>query len=340
SSYQWNTIFNKSPKSLFDFEKGLMFKVSLNQREDSQIYIFPTEFYPAQALELDQNNREFSSDLFYPFKDEKLMISQYDKKGKPIVPKIFVQFKPSAIPDLKLDMFKRLPERTSEGPQESDFSQISFESLDRVQQLEGVTVVEDRTQTRLEQLSSKTMGEIDIFEDNDPKRNQFLSTYLSTRGYVVNEASGEFIIASRIPSTSGSNRPAIFLDGFLLFDYSILYQYQLNIIDYIEINPMGQGYGMYGGAGVIKIVTDPYRRAKYNSKPDYSTYEIPMAFEPEKRFYNPKYSSYSSGFFLKYGTLDWQPELRLEADGFLTIKFKNYGVSDIKLFLEGVVNGS
>ena len=115
----------------------------------------------------------------------------------------------------------------------------------------------------------------------------------------------------------------------------------MDIVDYVEINRSGMGAGLMGGGGVIRIVTDPVRRTFGNgSRSHYTPYEIPLAFETQKRFYNPTYSSYTSGFFLKYGTIDWQPEVALEKDGMVTLKIKDHGVRDLKLFLEGVVNGS
>ena len=340
SSYDWNTIFNKPPQYLFDFEKGLSYKVQLNQKRESQFYIFPTRNHTSQLLKLDEDKTDFAVDQFFPLADEKLGISEISKKGGLVPPKVFIQFKPSAVPEFSTASFPVLSSKTSSERQQRDIPVISFESLEKVQQLDEVLVVQDRTRTRLERLKNNTNGKIDLFEEDDPRRNQFLSSYLNSRGYIVNEYAGEFFITARNPNSPNNARPIIYLDGVLLNDFSILWQFRLDLVDYIEINPSGVGGGILGGGGIIKIVTDPYRRASLNTAKSYTPYPIPLAFQEKKRFYNPVYSSYSSGFFQKYGTIDWQPELKVRQDGSLGVKIKNYGVPDLKLFLEGLVNGS
>ena len=340
SSYNWNTIFNKPPGYLFDFEKGLSYKVQLNQRQESQFYIFPTRNHTSQLLKLDEDKTDFAVDQFFPLADEKLGISEISKKGGLVPPKVFIQFKPSAVPEFTSASFPVLGSKTSIGSEQRDIPVISFESLEKVQQLDEVLVVQDRTRTRLERLKNNTNGKVDLFEEDDPRRNQFLSSYLNSRGYIVNEYAGDFFITARNPNSPNNARPIIYLDGVLLNDFSILWRFRLDLVDYIEINPSGVGGGILGGGGIIKIVTDPYRRSSQVNGKAYTPYPIPLAFQDKKRFYNPVYSSYSSGFFQKFGTIDWQPELKLSKDGSLGVKIKNYGLSDIKLFLEGVVNGS
>ncbi len=341
SSYDWNTVFNKPPQYRFDFEKGLSYKVNINAQKGNQFYILPTANHSSQLLQLDEGRQDFLVDEFYPVTKEKLGIGEISKNNGMDPAKVFVQFKPSEVPKFNGLSFPVLGNKI-EGYAEQDLvSTISFENLEKLQQLEEVMVIQDRTKTRLERLKNSTNGKVDLFEDDDPRRNQFLSSYLNGRGFITNEYAGDFFITARNPNTPNNARPIIYLDGVLLVDFNILFQFRMDIVDYIEINQSGVGSGLLGGGGVIKIVTDPFRRLNRGiSKSFYTPYDIPLAFESQKRFYNPRYSSYSSGFFLKYGTVDWQPELKLEADELLILKLKDYGVSDIKLFLEGVVNDS
>ena len=341
SSYDWNSIFNKPPNYLFDFEKGISYKVNINTKKGNQFYIFPTANHTSQLLSLEEGREDFFVDEFYPLADEKLGIGEIGKENGTEQAKVFIQFKPSSIPDFKNLSYPILSNKTGLQKEDVDMPLISFAKLEKLQQLDEVMVIQDRTKSRLERLKNRTTGKVDIFEDNDPRRNQFLSSYLNGRGYITNEYAGDFFITARNPNTPNNARPIIYLDGILLIDFNILFQFRMDIVDYIEINPSGVGSGILGGGGVIKIVTDPFRRARQGmSKSFYTPYEIPLAFEPKKRFYNPAYSSYNSGFFLKYGTVDWKPEVTLEADELVTLKLKDYGVPDLKLFVEGVVNGS
>lgn len=341
SSYDWNTVFNKPPLYRFDFEKGLSYKVNFNSKDSNQFYIIPNVNHTSQILDLDMVKEDFMVDEFFPVTDEKLGIGEINKNTGMGPAKAFVQFKPSEIPEFNNLSYPVLGNRAIIDRKAEDVPMISFDNLEKLQQLDEVMVVQDRTKTRLERLKNSSMGKVDLFEDDDPKRNLFLSAYLSGKGYITNEYGGDFFITARNPNSPNNAKPIIYLDGVLLIDFNVLYQFRMDIVDYVEINPAGVGSGIMGGGGVIKIFTNPFRRASRGiSKSFYTPFEIPLAFESEKRFYNPAYSSYSNGFFLKYGTVDWQPELRLESDGLLTLKLRDYGVSDISLYLEGVVNGS
>ena len=342
SSYDWNTVFNKPPLYRFDFEKGLSYKVNLNAKKGNQFYIFPTANHTSQLLSLDEGRQDFIVDEFFPVSKEKLGIGEISKINGMDPAKVFVQFKPSIVPEYKSSSFPVLGNRAKIDNEPISIGMISFENLENLQKLEEVTVTKDRLKTRLDRLKDRSYGRIDIFEDDDPRRNMTLSAYLSGQGYITNSyAAGEFFIVARNPNSPNNAVPLIILDGVMLVDYSILWQFRMDIVDYVEINRSGMGAGLMGGGGVIRIVTDPVRRQfGSSSRSLYTPYEIPLAFETQKRFYNPTYSSYTSGFFLKYGTIDWQPEVALEKDGMVTLKIKDHGVSDIKLFLEGVVNGS
>lgn len=340
SSYDWNSIFTKPPKYLFDFEKGLTFKVTLNTKEEGQFYIFPTQYYPLQLLKLDEEKFEFSSDLFFPLEHETLRISEMGKDGKLSPPKIFVQFKPSAVPELKSNKIAVFPSKTTRDDRNTDLSMISFQNLEKMQQLDEVLLLQDRTSTRLERLRNSSQGKVDLFSEDDPRRSQFLGNYLSSQGFVVNESAGIFSIAARNPNSPNNARPNIYLDGVLLVDFSILYRYQMDIVDYIEINPSGIGGGLMGGGGIIKIMTNPFLRQERELGEFYKNYNIPLSFSAKKRFYNPAYGSYSNAFFFKYGTIDWQSDISLNEEGKITLKIRDFGVSEISLYLEGVVNGS
>ncbi|MCE2613875.1 hypothetical protein LVD13_12910 [Flavobacteriaceae bacterium D16] len=340
SSYDWNTVFNKPPNYLFDFEKGITYKVNINYKKGDQFYIFPTSNHTSQLLSMEEGRQDFSVDQFFPVEDEKLGIGEI-KKGGMNPAKVFIQFKPTSIPEFNDLSYPLLGNKITTQNEAVNAAVISFDNVEKLQQLDEVLVIKDRTKTRLERLNERTFGSVDIFEDDDVRRNMTLSAYLSGQGFITRSTNGNFFIEARNPNSPNNATPMIYLDGTPLGDFSVLWQFRMDIVDYVEINRSGIGGGLMGGGGIIKIVTDPYRRMFGGaSETSFTQYEIPLAFEAQKRFYNPIYSSTNSGFFLKYGTVDWQPDLRLETDGFVTIKVKDYGVSDIKLFLEGVVNNS
>jgi len=132
----------------------------------------------------------------------------------------------------------------------------------------------------------------------------------------------------------------VYLDGVLLTDFTLLYRFPLNAVDYIEINKSGIGSGLMGGGGIIKIFTDTTLMfAQRNGELSFNEYEVPLAYGIQKRFYTPVYPSYTSPFFRKFGTVDWHPDVRPDENGKLHFQFKDYGLERLRVFVSGIVNG-
>ncbi|NER09674.1 hypothetical protein SAMN06265375_101810 [Muriicola jejuensis] len=345
SSYQWNTIRNKPPKYLFDFEKGLYYKVTFNQKTTDDFFVSPTRYNDSEFVTVGEEQKFFSRDDFFPVDGEKLVLAAIDKNGMWFQPKVFVQFKPSSIPPLGLNEVTPLGYRETQilkGAEEVR----PFEGFYEVQKLDEVLLLEQSKKNRIEKIRNKTVGRVDFFEENDYRRYWWLSTYLSGRGYIVDETNGRFTILARNPGSFSNGipkaTPTIFLDGVLLTDFSVLYRFSMEIIDYIEINRSGIGEGLRAdGGGVIKIFTDPskIRRARVSGE-SLVNYDIPMTFSSDKRFYNPMYNDYFGEFFNNFGAIDWHPNVVLDTKGKGQFSFLNYGLPKVKFYVEGIVNDS
>lgn len=340
SSYDWNTVSNYPPAYRFDFERGIAYTVGFNSRKSDAFYIFPTYNNTSHLLELNPGQEHFTVENFYPLEGEKLSITEIRGNSKSRPSGAYVHFKPSAIPPLKSEKAKILHSRLGRQYQEISVPPISFENLKKIQILDEVTVTEERRISRLQQLQDRTPGRIDIFAINDPRRNMWLSTYLSGRGFVVNEGLGTLDIEFRNPNSPNSREPVIYLDGVMLTDFDILWRFPLDIVDYIEINPTGIGSGLMGGRGVIRIVTDPTLRRESFEPPAFQSYEVPLAFGNNKQFYTPVYSSYTDEFFEAFGTLGWEPDLRADSEGVISFYTQDHGLEDLVLQVEGIVNGN
>ena len=338
SSYDWTAIWTKPPSYLFDFEKGISFTVDLNNRKSDEFYIFPTANNSSQILKLNPGEDQFSLDGYFPLQDEKIGLTEISKNGMSKPPGAYVRFKPSRIPDFAGKPSLLLPNRLGRVFEEVDIDPISFENIDKLQQLEEVVITSTEKNSRIEKIRNRSNGNVDYFETNDPRRNQFLNNYLSGRGFLVTEQSGDVSIISRNPNSPNNNRPLVYLDGVLLNDLSVLYRFQLDLVDYIEINKSGVGSGLFGGGGVIKIFTDPMRRNIKGYSKSYNDFDVPLSFGVPKKYYTPKYASYSSDFFRSFGTIDWFPKLQYDQGGTLRILMKDYRQETITLFIEGIVN--
>jgi hypothetical protein len=345
SSYEWNSVITKPPTYLFDFEKGISYIVTPNQKSKNRFFIYPTQNHEAEEITMAENMTIFSKDNFFPLDDEKLGVAEISNSGELVQAKIFVRFKPTFIPPLQVNELSVLGLKTSKILEETAVPSIGFEGFYKLQMLDEVVLLKERIRDRIETVRNKTVGNVDFFDENDFRRNQFLSTYLSTRGYAIDESSGIFTIRSRNPNSLNNATPLIYLDGVILTDFSILYRYSLDIIDYIEVNSSGVGGGIRGGGGIIKIVTDPLKRNQLRGDRSFtsyitSSYPIPLTFSSKKRFYNPMYNSYTGKFYRTYGAVDWLPDIRIDTEGNGSFTFYNYGLPKVKLFIEGIVNDS
>ncbi len=338
SSYQWNTVRTAPPTYLHDFEKGITYIVTLNDRNSNEFFISPTANNDSDFVTVGEEQKIFSKDNFFPINDETLGVAEVGKNGQWSQPKIFVQYKPTFIPPLTINEVSVLDNKKSQLLKETENPAESFEGFYQVQMLDEVLLLEESKGKRIEKLKNSTVGNVDVFEEDDWRRNMLLSTYLSSRGYAVDETNGVFAIVARNPNSLNNATPAIFLDGVLLTDFSLLYRFYMDAVDYIEINMSGVGGGIRGGGGIIKIVTDPLRARRNEGGLSLTNYDIPLTFSSDKRFYNPMYNTYNGTFFNTYGALDWHPNVVIDTKGKGTFRFFNYGIPTIKLFIEGMVN--
>ena len=339
SSYEWNTVFNHPPEYRFDFEKGIAYTVEFNSRRSDAFYIFPTYHTPSQLLELNPNQKKFTVENFYPLSGEKLSLTEIRGEGRSRPSGAFVRFKPSAIPPLKSERAQILPNRLGSLFREVKAPPISFENLKKLQMLDEVTVTEKRRGNQLQRLKDRSPGRVDVFSSDDPRRDMWLSTYLSTRGYIVTEGLGTVDIQSSNPNSPNNRKPVVYLDGVMLTDFDILWRFRLDIVEYIELNPTGIGSGIMGGGGVIRIVTNPNLRRETLGERTHISYEIPLTFESKKVYYTPVYSSYDSEFFRAFGTLGWFPDLRTDISGSLSFKVNPQNLEELELHVEGIING-
>lgn len=337
SSYDWHNIFNNPPKKLYDFETGISVNAIINSKRSGQYLIYPTKNSPSNVVVLSDEENSFERTNFYLFDEEKLRIGEIQSNGKVDKPKIFLQFKPVAIPNFKL---KQKPFPLVEDVQFDfkDYDVSLKSSWENIQSLDEVVITAAKEATRVESLKKSHRGNVDIFDDT--KRQQYFdfASYISSKGFRVGQTIGNLIIENPSSPTPNNRTPLVYLDNVLLADFSILYNFSMSDVDYIVVDKGGLGEGIRGSAGVIKIFTDPTASVYNTYGSAYQEYSLPLTFMSKKKFYTPIYTSYTSQFFEDYGVIDWLPDLKIDSLGNLSFSIFNTNTSRINLYIEGITN--
>ena len=281
SAYDWNTVFEKPPEELFKFQKGISLVITDNNDAGKDYFFYPLTNHKSTLIKNKPNRSSFRIDQLFPIQDEKMSLSQVEPKGGMVKPGVYLQFSPSEVPTVALNSEAMLRDSWSRNATKTDLPALDIAAYNTIRQLEEVVVTESKVDQRRERIrNSSSFGNVDFFEADDPRRSQLLSTYLSTKGFVVNELNGQFNITARIPNSPNNPTPAILLDDVLLSNYSNLYQFRMDVVDYIVINKTGIGGGLRFGGGVIKIYTDPSKvlTVKSTAQASKTSYTIPLTF--------------------------------------------------------------
>lgn len=341
SSYDWTTIFNSPPEPIFDFEVGISYTINANNSKGKSLLIYPNINTSSELLTLSADQKSFEKRGFFPLDDEQIRIGEVKSNGGVGKSNVVLQFSPSQI----LGFDTKYNPKTS--LKSNIYATSDVENFDKIQELDEVKLYAKKEYTRIEKLQNKTLGKITDFGEKERQYYRTFGQFISERGFMVdetqyvNDISGEsasFRIWNRNPvSINATDIPIIFLDDVFLVDFNILQNFSMRNVDYVEVNKGGAGEGIRGGAGVIRIYTDPYKKFELKSKESFTAYDIPLSYSTPKRFYIPKYNSYASKFFNQYGVIDWLPNVKVDNNGELSIKTSDTN-SPMTLFIEGFVN--
>jgi hypothetical protein len=337
SSYDWNKIFYFHPNTSFEFETGISFKAMVNNSKTLKFVMYPSSFNHLEIFEISDGNNTFEKKELFPFDDEKIRLSEVKKNDDVKKPSIYLQFYPSAIPNIE-NYTKTLPLKETV-VFDSELLQPFLEtSWVEYEQLAEVLIEVDKTQDRIEELQKSTYGQVDIFDDSKRKTYIDFASYIRSKGYRVTQTGNDFKITNNRVSV-GNRTPIVYIDNREVFDTNELSFYTMDMVDYIILDKSGFGQGSRGSGGIIKIYTD--YKILYKNIPELRTFQeidIPLSFTTPKSFYTPKYSSYEGRFFKEYGVIKWLPKLSVDENGEISFKISSQQGPNIKLFIEGTAN--
>jgi len=273
SSYNWKDIFNdleKSPK--FDFERYLSITGIANgsTEKERNFIVHASSTNPLSEITLPPGKDSFILENLVPIEGEDLFISKKKSKGSLVPAGLAMRFQLRSIkeidhePDLFFKKFEYI--------RKSEISQFSYnnnfgqdaEMLDEV--LVETSIDPDLERER--KISMHAWGKVDVISDQDKLVYFTLGQYLRSKGLTVIETPGNFIVNGPMTamrrmnskpnnsdntfSNSQSNTPdpdnrgmMIYMDGFPLLDRSMLFQFPMVNIDYVEIGG-GDGGRFHG----------------------------------------------------------------------------------------------
>ncbi len=338
SSYDWNELFKEEYTTKYVYENGINIQINLpKNQEQNKLYIHRSSSKSAQIIDVEKGLGSFSSTNYFPIDKENLHISTLNKKGKLSPASLYLQFLPNHIPIINTETKNLIEQANYFEFEEYVDSKIFSSSLNETQRLKEITIRLNARKERVQKIKRRTSGDVYFFDEDGPYKNIDIFDFFAQKGFIIETTPTlDIVIKNRLNfSVNGAINPILFIDGIQVTSTDQLIWLDSNVIDYIEINRGGIGEGVRGGAGTIRIVTNPNKNLNTN----YNTtrrFKFPLTFSKSKKFYTPIYQDYSSNFFQHYGTIDWLPINTINAKGELKLKFKNNHQNSFKLFIEGI----
>jgi hypothetical protein len=191
---------------------------------------------------------------------------------------------------------------------------------------------------------SVTLGQITIFARRPSTLGGLPPDKLEARtnGQLTNPTplNGNSTNATRESYRSAGTRvsPLVFVDNTPLTSFDMLASLNMANVERIIVDKTGIGYGLRGTGGVIKIFTrnTPLDATPRIPRGSYMASSPPIGFSKPKQYYQPKYRSFSSDTYQKYGAMDWRPNVYIPRRGPCSIVLNHKDTNVIHLLIEGI----
>jgi hypothetical protein len=331
SSYDWNTIFNAIPTNTFPFENGIGFKANVNKVNSNQFLMYGLEESNGDLLVLEDGEKAFVKIGLYPKEREEIKIGEIKKNGRMQVPNMYLQFNPSKIPTYNTN-YKTQKTNSYSLTETTEIKPIVQATLDKTQKLDEILITANKEKIRAKKLQDASYGKLKVFSDKDRDLNTSLANYLRKNALRASVTNGILNLSWFTPRLKP---PAVFVNDQLILDYGLLADLDMRSVDYIEINKYDVRNVPRNNDGTIKIYTDLniILRKKYDNK--YKIFNFPLTFSDQKKYYIPKYPSYSDPFFNQYGIIGWTPKATIENNSIVMSIFDTK-TEQLKLIIEGM----
>lgn len=344
SKYKWENIFNNSPKLTHNRLNGLNQNISLNGRipnRATKLLIYTTIYNKSEVIPLD-GQTTFNLKNRYPLVGENQEFSFITDKEKFLNPKVVVGT------ELKLN--KENLKSSELLPSISNLRNIKLDvNNDRLYSnfLKGELL--DEVIIKAKKKEEKPKDYVSNFKDNTVSVDEdfamtypTLADYLSVKGYIVNDNFSSFSIRNMSKnSINGSNSPAIFLNGVLLNDLSILAGSRTSDYKEIYVDRFGYAGGIQGASGIIRLQqrTDALftgSGGEDSTNLPYTQVKIEKGFEIPKVYYMPEYAFFKTETFQQVGTIAWFSNVKINPGEKTNLQIYDTGLDKFTLHIEGI----
>ncbi|MGH1383731.1 hypothetical protein [Kordia sp.] len=348
SKYDWTNIFKvKSKKTTV--HRGITIHGTVNYptKGVTGMFLYDTKKLPSQYIPIDKE-RNFVVKNLYPEAGEKLRFSYVNNKQKFLKPKLYLRYSVNNQEDFiseNASIDRSFLNKNNIFILPNGFFPDDAEALDAVL-IEGKGKEKERNIDPMMVNAKETKIGMKEYLQYPQVKN-----IIENSGYDVSDDPFDMQnlrIFSRkrltlegppgAPRGSKVISPLIFLDDAPLSDFRILRNLSTANVERVVINKTGQGYGVRGIGGVIKIYSreTPLVTNTSSKKETFANYSPPIGFSVAKQYYEPKYQSFTNETYQKYGVIDWRPNNTIPRRGPFNFVVKHKDVKAITLFIEGL----
>ena len=344
SRYEWEDVLSKAINYNYKRKNGLTQEVNINSnipKKANKFLIYSTLFNKEKIFELN-GEKSFILENRYPLIGERMDFSLVKDNTDFITPKVVVSM-PIKIETDIIKSEQLLPSISNLRKLKIDLDNnrlyanfLEGELLDEVI-IKADAKEEEKPKDYASNFKDNTVSIDEDFVNTFPT----IADYLNTRGFIVTDNFGSFSIRgiSRI-TLSGSNSPAVFLNGVLLNDLSILSGSRTSDYQEIYVDKSGYGGGVQAAAGIIRLTlrkTPLFTNGTIKEIDlPYAQVEMKKGFEVPKKYYMPEYAFYQTESFQQVGTIAWFSNVTLEAGETVELPIFDTGLKSYKLFIEGI----
>lgn len=337
SKYHWNNIMTNTPKESYKFIKGITISGTivkpLNPKNKYKVALISLKHKIFEEAIVDEDNK-FSFDNFFARDSTAYQLELMDDKNMAIETKMITNILYNNEPFLKKKAFDDencLPIKDLK-------TTFAFTNAD----LKKKTIA-------LNQIVVKNNYKKPIYIHQKEMNNQSAKAYkigdtdfgsaldfIGRNGYItgIDKESSAYIRSQRheFSGNESITTPSIFIDNFQIFDLNVLYDLDLVNVDEIYIDKTGTSTTTTGGYGTISIYLKKGVNFGYIKK-KHITLIVKSGF-CKTRFYKTTNFLFSKEFDV-FGTMQWSPNVFLDADQIFEVKFPKRNQKAIQVLIEG-----